>query len=104
MLPLFVVTELELVLLDAVVVVKFAELETGRSSDREGVIGDCRLGRDTAGLAKLAGEGRIPEGLVRAGEGSDIPGEVKDIPAKVKISIFYSYNNTKDSVIIVRNA
>jgi hypothetical protein len=70
---------------DAVVAkfIELVELETEefgwRSSESEGVIGDWRLGIETAGLARL-GEGRTPEGLVMAGEGRDIPGEVIDIP------------------------
>ena len=51
-------------------------------SSRQGVSGDWRLGRLTAGLAKLAGDWSMPEGQgdVKAGEGNDSPGEFKDIP------------------------
>lgn len=44
-----------------------------RSSDMDGVIGDCRLGIEMAGLARLAGDGIIPGGLVSAGEGRETP-------------------------------
>jgi len=51
-------------------------------SSRQGVIGDWRLGRLTAGLAKLAGDWRRPDGQgdVRAGDGKERPGEFRDIP------------------------
>lgn len=61
-----------------------AELTEEIRSSRHGVMGDWRLGRLTAGLAELDGDGRIPDGQgeVRAGDINDNPGEVKENPTK----------------------